>query len=240
MKTIFLGNYWQSNCKNKEPIEWLVLKEDDEKMYIISKYCLDCVPYSDGHKTVWKNSLMRKWLNNYFLNEAFSFKEQDRIVLTDIKTQAGGWVGPMLDCGTPVQDKVFLPSIAEAILYFGSTEWHDIVAEQKRIARPTLYAYEHCCWISRLEYSPLSADAVKYVYNNAFDSNNSYWHFAENFFAKKEPLEEDTPQNRWSSSWYLRSPGNGIVCVEGDGTINSDYSKNFERTTIRPAMWIKK
>lgn len=202
MKTIFLGNYWQSNCKNKEPIEWLVLKEDDEKMYIISKYCLDCVPYSDGHKTVWKNSLMRKWLNNYFLNEAFSFKEQDRIVLTDIKTQQGGWFGPMLDGGTPVQDKVFLPSIAEAILYFGSTEWHDVVAAQKRIARPTLYAYEH--------------------------------------FEKKEPLEEDTPQNRLSSSWYLRSPGNGIVCVKGNGTIHSYYSKNLERTTTRPAMWIKK
>ena len=29
MKTIFFGNYWQSNSKEKEPIEWLVLKEEE-------------------------------------------------------------------------------------------------------------------------------------------------------------------------------------------------------------------
>ena len=237
MKTIFMGNYWQTNNQQKEPIEWIVLKEEDEKIYLLSKYCLDCVPYSDGHKTAWKNSLMRKWLNEYFVNEAFSLEEQSNIILSEVKTNSGGWYGPMLDGGSPVQDKVFLPSVAEAILYFESTEWHDIVAEQKRITRPTYYASERGCFYSRLEYSPL-----KYLsaYNGNINPNQPYWHFADNIFAKKEALCDDTPENRWASNWYLRSPGNGVVEVAANGEIRSYTTKNIAHTAVRPAMWVKK
>ena len=130
MKTIQFGNYWQSNDTEKEPIEWLVLKEEEDRMYVLSKYCLDCGPYSDGHKLDWKNSVARQWLNEKFLRNAFTTEEQERILLSDVKT-ASGWCTARLDGGTAVQDKVFLPSIAEMILLFGSDEWHDIIAEQQ-------------------------------------------------------------------------------------------------------------
>lgn len=115
MKTISFGNYWQSNNTDKEPIEWIVLKEEEDKMYVLSKYCLDCVPYSNGNKTIWEDSFARKWLNTKFINNAFSVEEQDKILLSDIKTDK--WWGTRLDKGTPVKDKIFLPSISEAILY---------------------------------------------------------------------------------------------------------------------------
>lgn len=153
MKTVRFGNYWQSNNEEKEPIDWIVLKEETDKMYVLSKYCLDYVPYSDGHNLAWRNSLMRKWLNEDFINNAFSNEEQKKIILSDIRTESGGWYGPYLDSGNAVKDKVFIPSIAEAILYFGSTNWHDIDAEQKRITGPTNYAYDKGCRVYPLRWT---------------------------------------------------------------------------------------
>ena len=63
-----------------------VLKEDDEQMYVISKYCLDCVPYTESSKIAWKNSYIRNWLNSYFLNTAFSAEQQEKIISAKIKT----------------------------------------------------------------------------------------------------------------------------------------------------------
>ena len=114
MKTIFLGNYWQSDDGKKEPIEWVVLKEESDSIYLLSKNCLDCVPYSDGHQIAWKNCLMRKWLNEYFINEAFSAEEQERIILSDVRTSSS-WCGPdFSEWGNPVKDKIFLPIILPA------------------------------------------------------------------------------------------------------------------------------
>ncbi len=231
MRTVWLGNYWQSNDKEKEPIEWIVLKEEEDKIYLLSKYCLDCVPYSDGGKIAWKHSFARKWLNSEFLNAAFSAEEQEKILLSDVQTEPGGWFGPWLDISTAVKDKVFLPSIAEAILYFDSTEWHDIDAEQRRIARPTNYACERGCWADCLEYGPLKYTSLKDVNPDAF-----YWQ------STSKPLDfgEDTEQMRWSAKWFLRSSGYDKIEVGRTGEISSLTAQFSDHTAIRPAMWIKK
>ena len=38
METIKFGNYWQTNDKNKEAIEWKVLDIKNDKALLISKY----------------------------------------------------------------------------------------------------------------------------------------------------------------------------------------------------------
>lgn len=232
MKTVVMGNYWQSSNKEKEPIEWIVLREDGDKQYLLSKYCLDCVPYCDGHKIAWKHSLMRKWLNDEFLNAAFTAEEQENILLTNVQTQPGGWFGPALDVSQPVSDKIFLPSIAEAILFFDSTEWHDIDAEQKRIARPTYYACERGCWADCLEYVP-----PKYIYlSDNINPEALYWQTA----SKQQDIGEDTPQMRWSARWFLRSAGYDKIEVGHTGEISSLTAQFSEHTAVRPAMWVKR
>jgi len=242
MKTIFLGNYRQTNSQEKEPIEWIVLKEDDDKMYVISKYCLDCVPYSLDGKIAWKNSFMRQWLNENFLNEAFSAEEQERILLSDVKTSCD-WSIPTLDRGFAVQDKVFLPSVAEMILFFGSEKWYDLAAEQKRITRPTKFAYENGSFIFPLISKTYGKKESRQLY--AIHKDSSYLedtpHWKCDISAlRNTSFEDDTPQKRLGCQWYLRSSGNGIHSVDWEGRIQSYTAENLDGTAIRPAMWIKK
>ena len=247
MKTITLGSYWQQNNAGKEPIEWLVLHEDEDSMYVLSKYCLDCIPYREGRKTAWKNSYMRRWLNETFLNNAFSEEEKDRIILSDVKTESGGWHGRGLDAGLAVKDKVFLPSIAEAILFFGTEQWHDIEAEQKRIARPTKYAYEKGCEAYPLSYGVLEDTALyKLFLEDSFDEEKPYWHSAgkPHSYSNGDVFEEDNSERHWGCSWFLRSSGTYLIRVDYTGTIEDNSWElrrmYFGNEAVRPAMWIKK
>ena len=45
---IVLGHYKQDNdlSNGKEPIEWIVLSNEEEKILLLSKYGLDCLPYN--------------------------------------------------------------------------------------------------------------------------------------------------------------------------------------------------
>ena len=229
MKTVFIGNYWQTNNQQKEPIEWIVLKETDTEMYLLSKYVLDCVingGYDDLYKNGWKDSLIRKWLNEVFLNKAFNKSEQDRIILSDVKTSnTFSWNGK-LDSGTGVQDKLFLPSRAEAILYFGNED--DTIIEQKRIANVTRFAYEKGCCIRPLEYNEVLKKWVR----------------AKNLTAKtvlkNDTYETDTATTCWSATWVLRSTKNNGFVVCEDGSIGCAYSPEYNFLGIRPAVWVKK
>ncbi len=252
MKIISFGNYWQSNNTEKEPIEWIVLKEEEDKMCIISKYCLDCVPYNKtGRPFVWKKSYARKWLNNVFIKDAFSKEEQKRIVLSEVKTNRYGWHSkPKFDNLFPfdtstVKDRIFLLSRSESCLFFESEIWYDVLADQKRIARPTVYAYERGCWIYPLKKRPLKEKDTFSFYKEdmgqALDKIEEYWEFEDRVsrYAESTAYPTHTPQMQWACAWYLRSPGCGIVRVAPNGTLRR-FGNGDGGTAIRPAMWIKK
>lgn len=73
------GKYEQDNntSNGKEKIEWLVLEVKDGKALVISKYALDCKPYNTSSTNVtWETCSLRNWLNNDFINSAFSATEK--------------------------------------------------------------------------------------------------------------------------------------------------------------------
>ncbi len=56
---------------------------------LFSKYVLACEPYGDEEPEqgeyigcVWRDSELRRWLNDDFLNKAFTKEEQDRLLYT--------------------------------------------------------------------------------------------------------------------------------------------------------------
>lgn len=51
-----------------EAIEWRVLDKKGDKVLLLSEYGLDIQPFdtSDVSRVLWKDSTMRKWLNNDF------------------------------------------------------------------------------------------------------------------------------------------------------------------------------
>ena len=79
---VFFGKFEQDgNLENgPEPIEWIVLKKDNNKLILLSKYVLTHRPiHSVAKEFNWYQSELCAWLNNEFYNEAFSETEKKRM-----------------------------------------------------------------------------------------------------------------------------------------------------------------
>ncbi|MGN0629576.1 MAG: DUF6273 domain-containing protein [Oscillospiraceae bacterium] len=118
---IFFGEYEQDNnfSNGKEKIEWIVLDKKDEKIFVFSKYALDWMRYNTEYYAVtWETCLLRKWLNNGFINSAFSPYEKSMISTVEVSADEN----PSYDtpAGNSTYDKVFLLSIDEVNKYFSS------------------------------------------------------------------------------------------------------------------------
>lgn len=147
---VFFGSYEQdSNTSNGvEDIEWLVLEKAEGKILLLSKYALDCKQYNTSRERVtWKTCSLRKWLNDSFINTAFTADEQSMIFAVTVS--AGRNPEYDTDPGNTTKDKVFLLSIAEVNQYFTS--------DSERLCMPTNYAvdrgvnliHENCSYFLR-------------------------------------------------------------------------------------------
>ena len=119
------GTYPQTEAGNDStPIEWLALEYDakNNKTLLISRYGLDCKNYNGSLTDVtWETCSLRTWLNDEFLNNAFSKAEQGAILTTDVdNSKSQGYYST--DGGVYTQDKIFLLSYAEAWKYFKNDE----------------------------------------------------------------------------------------------------------------------
>jgi len=85
------GAYEQDGdlTNGNEPIEWIVVEKDDDIALVVSKNCLDVIPYGNAvDENAWTNSGIRDWLNNRFIQESFSEYEKSHIVVSDIETNS--------------------------------------------------------------------------------------------------------------------------------------------------------
>ena len=91
--SVTFGNYWKTgaNQDRKQPIQWRVLSVNGDDMYLLSEQNLDVQQYNDkaqnesGLRVEWQDCSLNKWLNETFLNEAFSDVEQTAIIGTTEK-----------------------------------------------------------------------------------------------------------------------------------------------------------
>ena len=118
-QTITFGTYPQSDVtgEKKDPIEWRVLKVEDGKALVISVLGLDNVMFNSLNTSVtWATAEIRPWLNETFMNEAFTADEQAKIAATKIFTAnsiARRVANAAPGCGE-TEDKIFPLSIDEA------------------------------------------------------------------------------------------------------------------------------
>ncbi|MBQ4557704.1 MAG: hypothetical protein IJA60_08675 [Clostridia bacterium] len=119
---VSFGVYEQDNdtSNGAEPIEWTVLDIGGKYALLISDFALDAKAYdstgADG--VTWENSTIRAWLNNDFLNTAFSDSEKTNVCDTTLENS--------------VVDKVFLLSTSEIDEFFDANE--------SRVVSATAYA----------------------------------------------------------------------------------------------------
>ena len=139
--TYRFGSYEQDNNKSngQEDIEWLVLAKEGTKILVISKEALDCKPYNTSDTDVtWETCTLRKWLNNDFINAAFSADE--RTMIPTVTVSADKNPDYSTNPGNATQDQVFLLSITEVNKYFSS--------DSARQCKPTDYAVANGAWES--------------------------------------------------------------------------------------------
>lgn len=116
---VTFGSYEQDNIKSNgsEPIEWLILEVQSDRMLLLSRYALDSERYHYRSENVtWDTCSVRDWLNDTFLNEAFTRAERNELLYSDTSRYT---------------DYVFLLSDEEAEYY--------LPKKADRICEPTSY-----------------------------------------------------------------------------------------------------
>ncbi|MCR5662408.1 MAG: DUF6273 domain-containing protein [bacterium] len=175
---VSFGAYEQDNetSNDKEPIEWIVIDKSRDNILVVSKYCLDCKKYETEYRNVtWETCSLRKWLNEEFLNEAFSKEEQDMIQNAIVTADANPQYSA--PAGNNTIDKVFCLSIDEVCKYF--------TTDDARKCHPTAYAVIHNAsessdgycyfWLRTPGFRSIKASFVRY--NGEVRSIGDYVYF---------------------------------------------------------------
>lgn len=223
---ITFGAYEQDNntLNGKEAIEWLVLDVKDGKALVISKYALDYQQYDTHYGGgLWNICSLRKWLNNDFINTAFSAEEKAMIPIVEVSADRNRIYHT--NAGKATQDQVFLLSIKEVNQYFGS--------DSERQCESTDYAIESGARQSEgTNYQVLSEVNCKLPAKDFW-----WWMRRPGYF--KSYIARVNNNDCW---WWLRTPGytqNRAALVKNNGDIAA-FGFGFEKTiaAVRPALWI--
>jgi len=99
--------------------QWRVLDIKDGKALIITEGVIECRPYHETYMSVtWLDCDLREYLNGEFYNK-FSNTDKARIIETNIINQNNQWYST--PGGITTNDKIFLLSLEEVVLYFGDS-----------------------------------------------------------------------------------------------------------------------
>ena len=135
---LIFGSYEQDNNleNGPEPIEWFVLKEEDGRALVVSRYALKLMQYhhtiSEDPSVTWETWESRAWLNGEFLETAFSEVELKRIPTVMVETPLVSWSSASVPPVNDTEDKIFLLSMQEASRY--------LKGGKARRCQPTEYA----------------------------------------------------------------------------------------------------
>ena len=226
---VVFGRYEQDGdtSNGPEPIEWVVLAEEDGRMLLISRYILDGVPYHTEYKDVtWETCSLRAWLNDDFYNSAFDAEEQSHILSTVISNPDNEYIS--VPGGNDTEDKLFLLSVDELLKYYEFNEWEE--------------SYHGNCQALITDLTPYaeSKGVQRYVI-----SDELYYGFSEPYESEGFESVGYTADviGMSCAGWWLRSPGiqsNTATFVGGYGHAGWDC---FDRVVdddpgVRPVMYI--
>ena len=134
---ITFGAYEQDNIEEngQEPLDWIVLEQKEDRLLLLSRYCIDALPYSlEEGETSWELAYIRSWLNQDWLAAAFSEEERNCAEEISLPGTVNSLCGTA--CGGAV-DRLFLLSEEELAEY--------LPRAADRAAKATPYAAEKGC-----------------------------------------------------------------------------------------------
>lgn len=195
-----------------EPIEWEVIKVEDEKALIVSRSLLDFAYFAEGFSKEkgedyksnnYMNSHIRSWLNDCFYKVAFNDTEKECVEITEVDNgieSTGDKINPYVCDNT--KDKMFLLSNKEVKVFY--------LKNSKRRAKCTSYVKEQ-------RWYPKNKEAYK---------QENYWLRSPSVFENK--------QENGAEAIYK----NKVQCVNKDGEF-VNFDSNTGNIAVRPACWIK-
>lgn len=99
---------------NRSPIEWRILEETEETLFVLSEYCIECKQFHDKNEpAIWEKSSIRQFLNHDFINTAFNDDEKECILETEIINEYNP-IG-FTPNGGATREKVFCLSFREVL-----------------------------------------------------------------------------------------------------------------------------
>ena len=212
MDTVIFGSYPQSDASGntKEPIEWIVLDRQGDKILLLSKYILDCKRYNNEYKDVtWETCTLRNWLNNDFYNSAFSSSEQNKIETTNVINNNN--IDHGTNGGNNTNDKIFCLSIDEVRKYFGvGTKADDGYQLGKNVAT------------QGTNFAKSEDNNGNKLYVSVYHS--SEWYFGNSSFLLRSLGAAQGVASSVNSNGYLYTSG---------------YIVDIRNSGVRPALWIK-
>ena len=213
---VFFGHYEQDNDLNngQEPIEWRVLEVNSQKMFLVSEYILDAMPFDTNRKSnKWETCTLRTWLNSEFLESAFSAKEAEALCLTEVK------------CGS-----VSNPSITEDYIYLlGFKECSEYLA---------LSEQHHQDWTDYFSDKAYATSATEYAKSKlSLDGDNP------SYVGQAKPDFMQEPYSPWWTRSYANSWHCAMIapfCKFGGNGYwgHMNYIDVVSPLGVRPAVWV--
>lgn len=226
-KHIVFGQYEQDGDlgNGAEPVNWDILAEKNGKMLLVSSYVLDCKPYNTERKEVtWETCSLRSWLNNDFINTAFTGAEQEIILTTSLDNIDNTYY--KIDGGNDTEDKIFCLSVEEledcyhkGEMYYGEGMYEQYFYSPNLIIKPTQYAIDQ-----GVSHTVIEND--NYYRNSIF-----YGYYTDDILGMD------------GTDWWVRTPGSAgdfadIVNFDGSSGWGGGYAVDTVMLGVRPAMWI--
>ena len=129
---VVIGSYEQDNVMDNgpEPLEWIVLEVQEDKAWLMTKYCIEQVIfYPERVPMYWGKSDLRAWMNGEFFETTFTEEEKEIILTTIVENDNPHG---MKGAGADTEDKIYLLSKSEVL--------HFMPEMADRVAYPTEYA----------------------------------------------------------------------------------------------------
>lgn len=203
---VYFGYYFQSGDTVKDAIKWRVLSVDGDDAFLLADKNLDCQPYNKEYTHVtWETCSVRNWLNNAFLNNAFTEEEQCAIQVTKIRYNYTSI--------NTTEDKIYLLSPSESLtLNYGFSSKVD--KTETRMAKNTPYATAQGTFTSDLgngtwwlRYSDSSHASWVSNYGRCYEEDNLKVPVDSTDIAVRPALHLNLSSSEWSYAGTVSSNG---------------------------------
>lgn len=80
--TVYFGSYPNHDVSGEvfEPLEWIILDKNGNEALLLSKNIIDSKVFDENGSNNWNESSLNRWLNELFIDLAFTDEEKKRII----------------------------------------------------------------------------------------------------------------------------------------------------------------